>query len=101
MDQISLLLLGGMLLVFWLLIIRPQSKQQKLAKEFQTGLDKGARVVTSGGIHGKVIKSDETTVLMEVDNNVKLRIDKSAISMEMTKAAYGETEKKADAVEAK
>ena len=47
MDQISLLLLGGMLLVFWLLIIRPQSKQQKLAKEFQTGLDKGARVVTS------------------------------------------------------
>ena len=101
MDQVSLLILGGMMLVLWLFIMRPQMKQQKLAKDFQNNIDKGARVVTSGGIHGKIVKADDTSVLLEVDNNVKLRVDKSAISMDLTKAAYGETEKKAETAEAK
>jgi preprotein translocase subunit YajC len=101
MDQVSLLLFGGMILVFWFFIIRPQSKQQKLTKEFQNNIDKGARVVTTGGIHGKIVKTDEATVLLEVDNNVKLRLDKTAISMDLTKTAYGETEKKAETADAK
>lgn len=100
MDQIGLLFMGGMLLVMWLFFIRPQAKQAKLAKEFQASIEKGARVVTTGGIHGKVIKTDETTALVEIDNNVKMRIEKSGISMENTKAAYPE-EKKADASESK
>ena len=53
-------------------------------------------MVTTGGIHGKVIKADDTTLLLEIDNNVKMRIEKSGISMELTNAAYGETEKKAE-----
>ena len=72
-----------------------------MAKDFQASLEKGARVVTTGGIHGKIIKADETSVLMEIDNNVKMRIEKSGISMEMSQAAYGEGEKKAEATPAK
>ena len=101
MDQISILIMGGMFLVVWLFFIRPQTKQAKLAKEFQAGLEKGARVVTTGGIHGKIIKAEETSVLLEIDNNVKMRIEKSGISMEMSNAAYGDGEKKADAVATK
>ncbi len=97
MDQIGLLFMGGMLLVMWLFFIRPQAKQARLAKEFQTGIEKGARVVTSGGIHGKILKAEDTSVLLEIDSNVKIRIERSAISMELSKAAYGDDAKKADA----
>ncbi|HWB64922.1 MAG TPA: preprotein translocase subunit YajC [Chitinophagales bacterium] len=99
MDQITLLFMGGMLLVTWLFFIRPQAKQAKLAKEFQASIDKGAKVVTTGGIHGRVVKSDETTVSLEIDNNVRMRVDKTAISMDMTKAAYGDNTKKAEAAD--
>jgi len=101
MDSIGLVFMGAMFLVMWLFFIRPQAKQAKLAKEFQTGIEKGAKVVTSGGIHGKIIKTDETTALLEIDNNVKMRIERSGISMELTKAAYGEGEKKAEVAEVK
>lgn len=97
MDSISLLMVGGMLVVFWLFIIRPQTKAANEAKAFQNGIEKGAKVVTTGGIHGKIIKVDDTSVLIEVDNNVKMRVEKSAISVEMTKAAYpAEAEKKTE-----
>lgn len=101
MDSIGLVFMGAMFLVMWLFFIRPQAKQAKLAKEFQTSIDKGARIVTTGGIHGKIIKTDETTVLLEIDSNTKIRIEKSGISMDLTKAAYGEGEKKAEAAEVK
>ncbi len=102
MDPISLLLIGGMVLVFWLLILRPQTRQANQAKEFQQSLEKGARVVTTGGIHGKVLKVEENgVVLLEIDNNTKVRIEKTGISMEMSKAAYGKEEKKTDTPEAK
>jgi|ERR1043165_9503785 preprotein translocase subunit YajC len=101
MDQIGLLFMGAMILVMWLFIIRPQTKQAKLAKDFQAGVEKGSRVVTTGGIHGRIIKTDETTVLLEIDSNTKIKIEKSGISMELTQAAYGNGEKKAETAEAK
>ncbi|MBL7777461.1 MAG: preprotein translocase subunit YajC [Chitinophagales bacterium] len=95
-DPITMLLLGGMLLVFWLFIIRPQSKQAKEQAGFQKQLAKGAKVVTSGGIHGKVVKADEdgSAVTLEIDSNTRIRIERSAISMDLTKAAYGLAEEK-------
>lgn len=101
MDSIGLVFMGAMFLVMWLFFIRPQAKQAKLAKEFQASIEKGARIVTTGGIHGKVVKTDDTTAMVEIDNNVKIRIEKSTISMELSKAAYGENEKKAEAAETK
>ncbi len=96
MDQIGLLMIAGMLVVMWLFFIRPQAKQAKLAAEFQKNIEKGAKVVTTGGIHGKIVRVDEgsTSVLLEIDNNVKIRIERSAISQELTKTAYGAEEKK-------
>lgn len=95
MDPIIIVIYGALLLVIWLFFIRPQSKKAKEQATFITQINKGDKVVTSGGIHGKIIKADEgTSVLLEVDNNVKIRIEKSAISMELTKAAYGAEEAK-------
>lgn len=66
--------------VFWLFFIRPQNKRQKEAQKFRDALQKGDNVVTIGGIHGKVAEVKETTVLITVDNNVKLEVEKSALA---------------------
>lgn len=89
-DPISLLIFGAMFVVMWFFFLRPQMKQQKLTKQFQESIDKGSKVVTTGGIHGKVIKADPGIVMLEIDNNVKIRLERSAISMDLSKAAYGE-----------
>ena len=94
MDSIGLVFMGAMFVVMYFFFIRPQQNQAKQAKAFQDSIEKGARVVTTGGIHGKIVKSDETTILLEVDNNTKIRIEKSGISMELSKAANGEGEKR-------
>ena len=74
-------------MVFYFFMIRPQQKKAKDARKFRESLDKGARVVTIGGLHGKVVEVDEKTVLFEADSNVKLRFEKSAIAMDSTHAA--------------
>lgn len=93
MDAVGLLLLGGMLLVMWLFMIRPQAKAAREQADFQKKLQKGDKIVTTGGIHGRVTRADEegTSIQVEIDNNVKVRIERSAVSMELTKAAYGNT----------
>lgn len=65
--------------VFWLFFIRPQNKKQKEAQKFRDALQKGDNVVTIGGIHGKVCEVKETTVLVTIDNNVKIEVEKSAL----------------------
>jgi preprotein translocase subunit YajC len=101
MDSIGLVFMGAMFVVMYFFFIRPQQNQAKLAKAFQDSIEKGARVVTTGGIHGKIVKADETSVLLEVDTNTKIRIEKSGISMEMSQAAYGAADKKAEVAEVK
>ena len=101
MDPIIIVFYGALLVVIWFFFIRPQSKKDKEQAAFVVAIDKGARVVTTGGIHGKIVKVDDNgSVLLEIDNNVKIRIEKSAISMEMTQQAYP-TEKKAEPAEEK
>lgn len=81
----SLILLGGMILVFWLFMIRPQAKKAKLAKQFQENLTKGDKIVTIAGIHGKVDRINEDgTINMETSPGSYLKIEKSAISIEWT-----------------
>ena len=74
-----LLLLGLLFLVMWFTMIRPQAKQAKAHRELVSGLAKGDRIVTVGGIHGTVRQVDEKTVLVEVDGGTKLRIDKGKV----------------------
>jgi len=84
MSGISpMILLGGMILVFWLFMIRPQAKKAKQAKEFQTNLQKGDRIVTIAGIHGKVNRvNEDNTIDLETSPGSSLKIEKSAISIE-------------------
>lgn len=95
----QLLLLAGMILVFWLFMIRPQAKKAKMAKQFQQNMQKGDRIVTIAGIHGKIDKvNDDGTVMMETSPGSYLKIEKSAISMEwsqnLNKPATAAVEKK-------
>jgi preprotein translocase subunit YajC len=83
----SMILLVGMVLVFWLFMIRPQAKKAKIAKQFQENMQKGEKIVTIAGIHGTVNKVNEDgTIMLETSPGSYLKIDKSAISMEWTNA---------------
>lgn len=81
-------ILGAMILVFWLFMIRPQAKKAKQAKEFQTNLQKGAKVVTIAGIHGTInkVNDDNTTIMLETSPGSYIKIEKSAISIEWSQA---------------
>ena len=84
-GTLQLLLLGGMILVFWLFMIRPQAKKAKLAKQFQQNMQKGDKIVTIAGIHGTVNKvNDDGTLMMETSPGSYMKIEKSAISLEWT-----------------
>ena len=67
-------------IVFYFFIIRPQKKKEDSRKKMIEAVQKGNRVITIGGVHGTVTQVDETSVLVQVDNNTKLRIEKSALS---------------------
>ena len=65
--------------VMWFFMIRPQRKQQKELQNFRDSLAKGDKVVTIGGIYGTVAEIKEDSVLIEVDNGVKIRVSKQAL----------------------
>ena len=65
--------------VMWFFMIRPQKKQQKELQNFRDSLAKGDKVVTIGGIFGTIVEVKEDSVLMEVDNGVKIRVSKQAL----------------------
>lgn len=70
--------------VMWLFMIRPQRKQQKELEKFRNELKKGDKVVTAGGIYGTVAEIQDRTVLIKVDGEVKLRVDKTSIVRDTT-----------------
>jgi len=75
----SLFFLVALFLVFYLSIIRPQSKRQKEIQNKVNDLKKGDKVVTSGGLVGTALSVEETTVMMEIDKDVKVRLLKTAV----------------------
>ncbi len=74
------------IVVFYFFMIRPQMKKAKDHKKFVEELKKGDKVVTTAGIHGKIVDVSETTFLVEVDSGTKIRFEKSAVSLEASKA---------------
>lgn len=80
MQQYSfVIMIGLMVLVLWLFMWRPESKRRKQMQEFRNSLKKGDKIITAGGIYGVVKEIKETTLLIEVDGNVTLRIDKNMV----------------------
>jgi len=68
------------IVVFYMFLIRPQSKRAKEERKFREALKKGDKIVTIAGIHGKVLELDETTAIIETEGQGKLKIEKSAIA---------------------
>jgi preprotein translocase subunit YajC len=74
------------IVVFYFFMIRPQVKKQKDQKKYVEELKKGDKVITTAGIHGKIVDVFETTILVETEGGHKIRFEKSAISLESSKA---------------
>ena len=81
----SMLPIFAMILVYYLFMIRPQMTRQKKEKKFQTTIARGTKVITSSGIHGKVVEINDTngTVVIETSAG-KIKFERSAISMDLT-----------------
>jgi len=77
--------------IFYFLILRPQKKKQQDTQKMLSALRKGDRVVTIGGIHGIIQSVKESTVIVKVDENVKLEFNRGAISGVVTQAREEET----------
>ena len=74
------------MVVFYFFMIRPQVKKAKDHKKLVEELKKGDKIVTTAGIHGRIAEMNDTTFLIEVEGGVKIRFDKSAVSLDATKA---------------
>lgn len=86
-GMVQLVLMGGIILVFWLFMIRPQAKKAKDQKKFVDNMQKGDKVVTIAGIHGTINKiNEDNTIQLEVSPGSYLKIEKSSISMEWSVA---------------
>ena len=81
------IMLALIFVVMWFFMIRPQRKQQKELQNVRDSLKKGDKVVTIGGIYGTVCEIKEGSVLIEVDNNVKIRVSKQALVKDFTENA--------------
>lgn len=73
------IMLAAVFVIMWLFMIRPQRKQQKELERFRSNLKRGDKVVTAGGIYGVVDEIKEKTILIKVDGETKLRVDKNSI----------------------
>ncbi|MDB4925305.1 preprotein translocase subunit YajC [Mucilaginibacter sp.] len=85
-DPKQLIVFGLIILVFYFFMIRPQVKKQKDQKNFVNELKKGDKIITTSGMHGKIIEVADTTFLIETEGGQKVRFNKSAISLEESKA---------------
>lgn len=84
-----LLLMLLLFVVMYFFMVRPQQKKQKQLNNFRNSLQPGQKVITAGGIYGKIKEVKEGYVLLEVDNNVHIRIDKSMIMNDPTELPQG------------
>ncbi|MGB0404037.1 MAG: preprotein translocase subunit YajC [Salibacteraceae bacterium] len=80
----TLIMFGLIALVMYFFMIRPQMKKSKEQKKFRAAISKGDKIVTIGGIHGRIKDVNETTVMIETDGGAKMRIEKSAISLDFS-----------------
>jgi len=83
----NFIFIGAIILVFYFFMVRPQQKKVRDQKKFRESLTKGSQVVTIGGLHGRVVSVEDTTVVLEVERGLRLTFDKTAIASERTVAS--------------
>jgi preprotein translocase subunit YajC len=90
-GMFNLLLIGGMFLMFWLLIWRPQAKKAKEHKNLISSLETGDEVLTVGGLMGRVVRQDEQYVVLQVAEGVEMRFQKSSVASTLPKGTFKQT----------
>ncbi|HEY9009193.1 preprotein translocase subunit YajC [Ohtaekwangia sp.] len=86
-NPLQFIVFGAIIVIFYFFMIRPQQKKAKEQKKFTEEIKRGDAVVTIGGAHGIVAELEGDTFILEVEKGGRIRFNKSAISMEATKAA--------------
>ena len=84
-----LIMLGAMFVVMYFFMIRPQMKKNKEQQAFRDQVNKGDKIVTTGGIHGKISEVRDTAFIIDTEGGGKLKIEKSSVSMEATNVVNG------------
>ena len=74
----------AILAVFYFFLIRPEQNKKKKQSNFINNLKKGQKVVTVGGVHGKIVNIEKTVVTLDVDRGTKIQVDRNSVSLEMT-----------------
>ena len=80
----SLWMFGLILVVMYFFMIRPQVKKQKDEKKYREEIGKGQKIVTTGGIHGKIVEDKDNTLIIEVEGGNRLKIERGAVSKELS-----------------
>ena len=81
----TLIMFGAIFLIFYFMIIRPQQKRAKERDKMLSNLEKGDKVVTNGGIHGIIAGLEEKTALLQISENTKIKVERSAITTVLPK----------------
>nr|WP_246065609.1 preprotein translocase subunit YajC [Hydrocarboniclastica marina] len=81
----QIIFFAGFILIFYFLIWRPQSKRAKEHKNLVTSLDKGDEVVTGGGLTGKITKVTDDFIVLQIADNVEVKVQKSAVASALPK----------------
>jgi preprotein translocase subunit YajC len=77
----TLLMYGAIIVIMYFFMLRPQIKKSKDARKFRENLQTGDHVITSGGIHGKVIEINENTILIGTEGQGKLKVEKASVNL--------------------
>lgn len=72
--------------IFYFFMIRPQVRKQKKEANYRESLKKGDKIITSGGIYGKIHEIKNDSLIVSIDNNVKIQVKKSSVSMDMSQS---------------
>jgi len=75
----TIILFGLIFVIFYFMIIRPQQKKQKERQKMLDALEKGDKILTAGGIYGTVIGIEDKTVLVQIADNVKVKVDRGSV----------------------
>ena len=86
----TLIMFGLIILIFYFMILRPQQKRQKDRQKLLDSVQKGDKVVTTGGMHVNVIGVEDKTLLVQIADNVKVKIDRTAVAS-VARSAEGDT----------
>ena len=89
----SLIFFGGMIVIFYFILIRPQSKRAKEHRELVAGISKGDEVVTNGGILGKITDISEQYITVEVSENVNMKFQKQSVATVLPKGSLKAAQK--------